>query len=314
MTGFKKLALISAVALVSGSAFALEAVDDSTLSETTGQDGVTLGITLPSGGLSFSAILHDSDGFTSYTTSAGAIVVGDPRAAGGSFVKAKLASTGEIQLNIDATGDVDTVAANNQAAVRINVNLTSALTFTTGTLSVAKSNGLGVALNTSPVDQTNPFMNSMDITVGSGSLMNIFLGNEPNGGHMIDINTTLTGGLTISNFSLNDTGGAVRGGSIAVTTIKMCDTDATATCGTTNLQVKANVDIASTTTAPTSPNPPTDGGLILTLSQVGLSGASGGLDAEMTEVKLGSSLTPAIGNIDIVGLNLAGTAIRIVGH
>jgi len=313
---FKKFAIATAIAIISSSAFAMNIIDDEDLAEVTGQDGISVGITLPVSGLSFSTIIHDADGYTG-ATSAGALILGDPRAAGGSYVKTKLASAGEIMLNIDSTGDVDPATPlTKQAAVKINITLGSALTITTGTLSVAASNGLGAALNTAPVDQTAPFLNSMDITIGAGSLMDIYLGNEPVGGHMIDINTSLSGGLTIANFSLNDTGGTVTGGSISATQIKMCDTNATAACGATNLQVKANVDIASTAVAPVAPAAPATGGLILTLAQVG---TTSGMDVEVTGLKFGSTLSPAIGNVDIVGFALGNNAadftkIRIVGH
>lgn len=316
MLVLKKLAIAAAVAMLSSQVFAMDIVADDDLSETTGQDGISVGITLPVSGLSFSTIMHDSDGWVG-ATSAGGLIIGDPRNAGGSYVKTKLASAGEIMLNIDSTGDIDPATpATKQAAVKINITLGSALTITTGTLSVAASNGLGVALNTAPVDQTAPFLNSMDITIGAGSLMDIYLGNEPVGGHMIDINTSLTGGLTIANFSLNDTGGTVTGGSISATQIKMCDTNATAACGATNLQIKANIDVASTAVAPVAPAAPATGGLILTLAQVG---TTSGMDVEVTGLKFGSALTPAIGNVDIVGLALGNNAadftkIRIVGH
>lgn len=116
-----------------------------------------LGHPPPSGRISHSTILRDSDAFNSLG-GAGSLNIGDLRGAAGSYVKTKQVSAGEIQLKSHAIGDVETAAANNRAAVRINVNLTSALTIAAGTLSVAKSNGLGV-----------------------GSLMNFFLGHEPNG-------------------------------------------------------------------------------------------------------------------------------------
>lgn len=66
---FTKLALVSAVA-VSGSAMAMESMDDSALSSTTGQDGISIGL-----GLSKIAIqdlyIHDNDGLAAGTTFAG---------------------------------------------------------------------------------------------------------------------------------------------------------------------------------------------------------------------------------------------------
>ena len=66
---FTKLALVSAVA-VSGSAMAMESMDDSALSSTTGQDGISIGI-----GISKVAIenlyIHDNDGLATGSTFAG---------------------------------------------------------------------------------------------------------------------------------------------------------------------------------------------------------------------------------------------------
>ena len=66
---FTKLALVSAIA-VSGSAMAMESMDDSTLSATTGQDGISIGI-----GISKVAIenlyIHDNDGLATGSTFAG---------------------------------------------------------------------------------------------------------------------------------------------------------------------------------------------------------------------------------------------------
>lgn len=308
MTKLRKLGLVAAVAMLSTSVFAMHVAQDDELENATGQDGITIGVTLPTSGLSFSTIIHDGNGFGALATP-GALIIGDPRGVGG-IAKTSFASAGEILLNIDATGDVDTVTANNQAAVRINVTLSSALTIHTGDISVARSNGLGVALNSAPVDQTAKFLNDMTITIGSGSLMDITLGNEDltaATGHMIVLNTNLTGGLSIANFSLNDAGGTVSGGSISATNIKMCDTSTANACSVTNnLAVKANADIAGGAT----------GGLILTLAQVGL---TTGMDIEMTGVKFGDASTSAIGNIDIVGLAFGNnaadkTVIRIAGH
>lgn len=73
MKTFTKLALVSSMAL-SANAFAMQAMDDSALSATTGQDGLSIGI-----GISKIEIeklfIHDNDGLNGTIDNAGAIVI-----------------------------------------------------------------------------------------------------------------------------------------------------------------------------------------------------------------------------------------------
>ena len=106
MKMLKKLALVSAVSMISAGAFAMEAMDDESMSATTGQDGVTINIVpdviartngvngatdmgvttttldlINSGSLVYKGLsigeirVHDNDGMTGNTTS-GALVIG----------------------------------------------------------------------------------------------------------------------------------------------------------------------------------------------------------------------------------------------
>lgn len=289
MKNFSRLILASAIAM-SSAAFAMESMDESALSETTGQDGVTVEIT--PGTLAFSTVIHDGNGWTG-ATSAGAIVIGDPL-AGGVLTKTSVAvgGGGAIKLDIDATGDIDSGAATTPA-VRVAVSVTgTGLVIHTGDISVAKSNGLGVAVGT-----PTKFMNDMTISIGAGSLMNMYLGGESvtladSGKHMIELNTSLSGGLSIANFALIDGGGSQTGGSIQASNIKMVDVT-----GGTNLAVDASVDVVAT-------------GLLATVNSLG----TGGANIQVTGLKLGSAAATAIGNVDVIGLNLAGTTLKIYGH
>lgn len=287
MKNFTRLILASAISM-SSAAFAMESMDESALAETTGQDGVTVEIT--PGTLAFSTVIHDSNGFTG-ATSAGAIVIGDPL-AGGVLTKTSVAvgGGGAIKLDIDATADVDTGAATTPA-VRIAVSVTgTGLTIHTGDISVATSNGLGVAVGT-----PTKFMNDMTINIGAGSLMNMYLGGEAvagTGSHMVELNTNISTGLNIANFALIDAGGTLTGGSIQVANTKIVDFT-----GGTNLLVNASVDVVAT-------------GLVATVNSLGV----GGANIQLTGVKLGSAAATAIGNVDIIGLNMAGTALKIYGH
>ncbi len=71
---FTKLALVSAVA-VSGSAMAMESMDDSALSSTTGQDGISIGLKISKIAIE-NLYIHDNDGLATGTAATPA--VGNP--------------------------------------------------------------------------------------------------------------------------------------------------------------------------------------------------------------------------------------------
>lgn len=274
----KKALLASAIAALSTSAFAMEAMDDEMLSGTTGQDGLSVLITPPGSGITADIVWHDVGGFSTFTESGAVVITG-------------FSMTGAIQLDIDATGDINSATTGNQAALRIDVSLPTGTTINTGAISVAHSSG-PTAYTLS--DQTGTILNSMAISIGSGSLATVNLGNEPNGGAMINVNTTLTGGLSISNFAVNDTGGSFTGGSINVGSLLVRNR------GDGNLAANIAVDATAT-------------GLRLGLTQLGTAGASptGGMNITMVDVGLGS--TVPMGDVQILGLNMNGGSITIAG-
>lgn len=292
MKHFAKIALVSAIAM-SSSAFAMEAMEDEALSETTGQDGVTVSIQPPAAGITFSTVIHDSNGFTG-ATSAGAIVFGNATGATGTglghiVTNIDTPGTTTIDLLIDATGDIDAGTAGNQAALNIDVTIPTGTTIQTGTLSAARSTGAGLALT----DPTGVIMDNMTLTLGATNL-DITLGNEvATTGQMIRVNTTMTGGLDITNFALRDANGGGTGGSaIRAATVAIDDAGAG-----TNLTVDARIDVVPT-------------GLQINLVTMG----TGGTDISMGGFKLGDTAAVAIGAVDIIGLNMSGTLIRVGGH
>lgn len=297
MKNFTRLMLASAIAM-SSSAFAMEAMEDEALAEMTGQDGVTINITPPAAGISMSNIIHDSNGVAG-AVSAGAIVlgVGNQLVPPAGMVLTSIDTPGvtTIDMVIDATGDIDSVTAGNQAALNIGITIPSGTIINTGTLSAAKSNGGGVAIT----DQTGIIMDNASITLGATTLV-MTLGSEvATTGQMMNLNTTMTGGLDIANFALKDANGGGTGGSaIRATNIAMDDAGAG-----TNLAIVAKVDVVPT-------------GLQLTTTQIGVAGtgAGTGFDMSMTGVKLGDTTAIAIGTVDVIGLNMNGTLIKIAGH
>ena len=291
MTHFNRLLLASLIA-ASSSAFALESLEDEALSETTGQTGVTIGITPPSP-MQFSVVVHDTDGFAGAITS-GAIVIGDPYTTPLTRTKASLAFTGEIVIDIDASGDGNGALGGTPAILRANVAIPGVV-INTGDLYVADTDaagnlyGLG-SFNTLSGTATSNILNNMTITLGATTL-NFELGNEAQGS-MLKINTAMASGLSITGFVLNDAGGAQTGGAFR-TDITVKDNNAAP------LTVVADVDFIAT-------------GMRVNLTQFG--DAANGADVRLTNLKFGNAGAPTIGNVDIVGLKLANTAIRIAGH
>lgn len=298
MKHFAKLALVSAIAM-SSSAFAMESMQDEALAETTGQDGVTISVTPPAAGITMSTVIHDSNAWVAGASpvyaagaGAGAIVIGDPLAAGGSNIATKITTPAgqAITIDIDAAADVDAVTAGSQgAALGIKVSIPTGTVIKTGTISAAVSNGQGVAVS----GQTGVIMDSTDITLGATTLF-MTLGNEATGGQMMRLGSTMTGGLLLSNFALRDANGGGTGGSaIRATSIQIDDLGA----ANTNLAVDAKIDVIPT-------------GLQVNLVTLG----TGGTDMKIAGLKFGDTTATAIGNVDVIGLNLAGTLIKISGH
>lgn len=291
MKHFAKLALVSAIAM-SSSAFALEAMEDEALAEMTGQDGVTISITPPSGGITMSTVIHDTD-----PTVDGAIVIGNPLSAAGHTLTSITTPVGQaIRIDIDATGDVDAGTAGNQASLGINIVIPTGTTINTGSISAAQSNGAGVAVT----NQTAAILDNVAITLGATTLA-MTLGNEvATTGQMMRLNTTMTGGLSLANFALRDANGgngtATSGGSaIRATNIAINNAGAS-----TDLTVDARIDVVPT-------------GLQMNMVTLG----TGGMDMSITGLRFGSTSNTdnlAIGNVDVIGLNLAGTLIRVAGH
>lgn len=294
---FKKLALVTAMFAATSGAYAMEAMDEEALAATTGQDGITINLTTSA---AVDVIIHDKDGFADPQgvvaqdrLNSGAIVMrgirlGNAVDGGGNVIGDAL-----VQIDIDAGASA---AAANDATLNIGVTLGDVGTSTNtvvdlGTLRVANSareGGVGWGIN-APTESA-VLLDLGQLTVGAGATLNIQLGNEPQG-HLIVLDATLTGGLSLTNVALNDVGGALNGGSISVGALTINDAGA----GT---DLTTNIGIDATAT-----------GLVLTMTQLG--DATNGVDLTMANVGLGGS---SIGDVEIIGLNLNGDTIRISGH
>lgn len=275
---FKKLALAAAIAAVPAVAFSVETLDDSELSATTGRDGLEVSIQIANN-ISTDIYLHDTDGldagFSGYSFD-GAIIIDDMQVGAGT-----------IGLEIDA-GDRATSA--NAPILNISVTLPATLTIATGDILVANSQVDNGARNYDGTPVT--ILENMNIILG-GTTLNIQLGNEEQtgtnaGSDMAVLSGSITGGVTISNFRVND---ANSGGGIGMSSMTVTDSAGA------NLTLNVDVNV-------------TAAGLELDLAQVG---DGGGMRIEIIDQYLGSTTAGTIGDISVVGLNLNDTKIVVSG-
>lgn len=277
---FKKLALAAAVATLPATGFSMEAMEDSALSGVTGQDGISIAINT---NLAASLIVHDTDGIPTTVTAghanAGALVMDDFQINTGG---------NNITLDIDAG---DSAATGTAPVLNVEVGIPDATVITLGSVDIANSNRDGGSWGVDATNRVNDVLNLGSITLGATTL-NIQLANEPQG-DMIALNTTITNGVSISNFAINDAGGTVNGGGISVDTLSVLDN------GGANLTVDAGVNVSAT-------------GLTVRLDQLG--DATNGADVRLAGVTLGDSATaPSLGDVELVGLNLNNTVVTISG-
>lgn len=302
---FKKLALVTAMFAATSGAYAMEAMDDESMAAATGQDGITIGIT--TNALTLDQRIHDRDGYD--PTNAVADTIGGIE-DGALIIDNMIVNTngGEIVLKIDADGG----AAGTAPFLNVNVSIPNNTVIQTGDISVASSDNVADAnggVGTWAIsNQTGTIMDSQTITLGSTAL-NIQLGNEAQTYSwgagtktaMILVSTTMTGGLTVGTVAagvysggvtLND-GSSVE--SISIGRMRLRDNAGTdLTVGSVGINVENN-------------------GLVVDIASIG----TGGLYQSMERVALGDVGVAGngyLGDIEVLGLDLNGTSIRISGH
>lgn len=278
---FKKIALVTAIAAAPFSAFAAESLDDAMLSGVTGQDGIAINLGL---NVTTNAIIHDTDGIDNVSTTHsfdGAIIV----------TGLNINTQGnDIRVEVDA-GDT-TTAVGTAPVLNINVAIPTGTTIQTGTLRVGNSNrddASGWGYEAGSV--SGVIMSNATITLGA-TTANIQLGNEAQG-NMIQVDTVITGGVSIANSTLNDAGGALTGGVIGSSNIQILDN------GGANLTVDAGMDITATD------------GLLITLNQVG--SAATGFDMRIERLYLGTTTLGYLGDVELTAVNLNGSTVSISG-
>lgn len=253
MKGLQKLALVTAIAAAPMSGFAMEAMEDEALAAVTGQDGVTITLAPMSiGGVR----IDDSNAFTGSSSATGAIFISG------------ISMSGATRVVVDA--DADTI----QAAITLGSG-----TIQLGTISPE-------ALGSTTQTAANEVI-SLGSMIHGDITMNVQLGTEDQGS-MIALTGLVGGGITLSNFSISDGGGAVTGGSISM---NLGIVDAVATGGTGDLSLSGTIDVNAN-------------GLVID----GL----GNVDVTLGALTLGDGTAVAIGDVSILNLNPG--AITITGH
>ncbi|RZU44868.1 hypothetical protein EV700_1669 [Fluviicoccus keumensis] len=282
--------LMLPVLLAASACWAMDDMTDGEMSDHVAQDGVTFRLILPDfdgagpgtdvGFKINQTIFHDRDGYAG-APAAGAIVHGTGVA--GDRLEFTMAALSVINASMDSVGD-SSAAGGNQPMLNVRVDI-PAFTFKTGKTYVAASSGVS-----SPVTSMSAAISeSMTINVGAITA-NLQLAGESQG-NMLRLTGSMTNGITATGYQLNDVN---SGGFLQIPAISINNNGAS-----TSLDVNIGVDVATN-------------GVVARVYQLGAS--SGGVDIALSGVKVGDAGTPAIGNIDLVGLDLATTVIRVAGQ
>lgn len=337
---FTQLALVTAVATCGSAAYAMQSMDDAALSDTTGQDGITIliappklatadvsgGVTRTNGIVIGAAVLHDKDGFAG-SLGGGAIILGDAKqanTANATGTQLGVYGSTPISVVIDASNGQATAGTGGTAPVlNIKVGLPTDLLIRTGDIWVDGSNRAGIATGAAAATVANAatggtsgnavkILNSLDVALGGASL-NIQLGKPNQTGvtgavtPMITMSGTIANGLTISGLSLHDgnafnpAGGQFGGGDLAISTITIKDTGATDLTLSAAIDVAANLSLAGFGAAAGG-----NGGLVVTT-------AGNASDIMLQNITLGSSGS-TLGDLQLINVQSAGTHIAIQGH
>ncbi|WP_335957911.1 DUF6160 family protein [Acinetobacter nosocomialis] len=282
MKMFTKLALVSSLA-ISANAMAMQSMDDAALSAATGQDGINIGIALGSGGISIDKLyLHDNDGLATSTGITGASGTAGSIAISGVTVTQK--GTGNL---LDLAIDTNGASGSNGAFLNVAATV-GAVDVHVGSIGVGTSGTLNTTTAVRGITETAPteIISGLDLSLGQISA-NVQLGSTPQGA-MIKVNSSLKGGLTLSNFGINDAAG---GGKIVLDKVMVRGSGNT----TGDLDVNANISVVPT-------------GLRIQ------NNSTQGMNVYAQGVHLGAAGNASIGDLEIQGLNVGTSTITISGH
>ncbi|MFX5834862.1 DUF6160 family protein [Acinetobacter baumannii] len=282
MKMFTKLALVSSLA-ISANAMAMQSMDDAALSAATGQDGINIGIALGSGGITIDKLyLHDNDGLATSTGITGSSGTAGAIAISGVTVTQK--GTGNL---LDLAIDTNGASGSNGAFLNVAATV-GAVDVHVGSIGVGTSGTLNQTTAVRGITETAPteIISGLDLSLGQISA-NVQLGSTPQGA-MIKVNSSLQGGLTLSNFGINDAAG---GGKIVLDKVMVRG------AGNTTGDLDVNADISVVPTGLRIQNNSTQG-----------------MNVYVQGVHLGAAGNASIGDLEIQGLNVGKSTITISGH
>lgn len=278
MKGFKKLILTSAILAASSSAFAMQAMDEESMSATTGQDGLTISLNSNINDMVIKYIDRDGVSGGGYTH-AGGVVIGDTTNG------LDISVTG-LTIDIDAGGDTGDggVTTSSGGMLQIKVGTTGATVIGMQNMDISVADGNDTANGGGSATGTGvpiiSFDNTASLTIAATpNLATIQLGNEDQG-HMVHVDANL-GSIALTGMAIND---ANSGGSIAIGRFSA-----------SAVHLIQDIDVVA-------------GGL-----QIATAAGSSIGEVGLEQVVLGDNTQSAIGDIYISNLNPVST-ITIVGH
>ncbi|OTU20524.1 protein FilA [Acinetobacter pittii] len=295
---FTKLALVSSLAIsANANAMAMQSMDDAALSAATGQDGINIGIALGAGGISIDKVfIHDNDGLDPATGITGAAATAGAIVVSGVSVTQVDQTANLLDLKIDSVG----AAGNNGAFLNVAANV-GAVNVSVGSIGVGTSGTLNTTTAVRGINETAPteIISGLDLSLGAISA-NVQLGTTPQGA-MIKVNSALQGGLTLSNFGINDAAG---GGSILLDKVMVRG------AGNTTGDLDVDAEISVVPTGLQIQNNSTQG------MNVYVQGVRLGTNTKATDGTWGTGAVKAasIGDVEIQGLNVGTSTITISGH
>ena len=284
MKKFTQLALASSILALSANTMAMTALDDATLSATTGQDGITIGVQFDELRIG-ELMIHDNDGYNAGV--AGAIVIkGNATQADGVVVTHTGSQAEFLKLVIDTDGGTGATSANAGAFLNIAATVGD-VTVDLGEIGVDKSNTYTAGTSARGVEGGTGYakiLNSLSLSLGQLDA-NIQLGNTPQGA-MIKIDSTINGGLTLADISLHDAQG---GGDLVIGNVVITDHSSNDLVVDTDINVTTNgLEIVSNST----------NGQDIYIETIGLGSAANSIgDLEISNVRamtggvIGSTIT-----------------------
>ena len=276
MKGFQKLALASAIAALPMSGIAMEPLNDSALSDVTGQDGIN--ITLD-GNISTDLWFEDTHGHDAFSNGGFLTVEGIGVSLDG------------VTLDIDVASD--STGANSGALV-VTINSANPITMTNLSIGVQGSSATGG--EAADITRVGDIVDSEEImSIDSISLtpneMVMMLGPESKGttgtGNLLEI-TGNTGAIVLSDVEIRGGAGAADG-AISISELTVSDV---------NLGVggdETTVNLAA-------------GGLVVVTS-----GAMADIDVSLSRLAVGDNTQEVMGNAYLTGLDLGGMEVTITG-